>query len=134
FPKVLKASPLIRAWLRRLAGAGVEFRFRHTWRGWDEGSLLFDSPAGRVLVNADAAILALGGASWPRLGSDGGWVETLASAGIAVRALRPANCGFAVNWSALFRDRFEGAPLKRIALSFGGVTVRGEAVITRGGI
>jgi uncharacterized flavoprotein (TIGR03862 family) len=135
FPKVLKASPLLRAWLRRLAGAGVEFKFRHRWLGWGEGgSLLFQTPSGRVSFEADATILALGGASWPRLGSDGGWVDVLASSGIAVTPLRPANSGFTVNWSDIFRGRFEGQPLKRIALSFGRHTVRGEALITRNGI
>jgi uncharacterized flavoprotein (TIGR03862 family) len=135
FPKTLKASPLLRAWLRRLAGAGVEFRFRHRWLGWDEGSaLLFETPDGRDGVKPDATILALGGASWPRLGSDGGWVDVLTSSGVAVTPLRPANSGFTVNWSGIFRDRFEGQPLKRIALSFGPKTVRGEAMITRSGL
>lgn len=135
FPKALKASPLLRAWLRRLSSAGVEFKFRHRFIGWGEGdALLFEAPGGRVSVKPDATILALGGASWPRLGADGGWVDTLASAGIAVTPLRPANSGFIVNWSEVFRTRFEGQPLKRIALSFGGQTVRGEAMITQNGI
>src|SRR3954447_5074518 len=109
FPKVLKASPLLRAWLRRLAGAGVEFKFRHRWLGWGDGNtLLFETPSGRVSIEADATILALGGASWPRLGSDGGWANALDSSGIAVTPLRPANSGFIVNWSDIFRDRFEG--------------------------
>src|SRR5882724_5084527 len=85
FPKSLKASPLLRAWLRRLAAAGVEFKFRHRWIGWGEGgSLLFDTAAGRIGTDADATVLALGGASWPRLGSDGGWTDTLAAAGVIV--------------------------------------------------
>ena len=135
FPKAFKTSPLLRAWLRRLDGAGVAFKLRHHWLGWDErGDALFDAPEGRVSVHADGAVLALGGASWPRLGSDGGWVEVLANAGIAVAPLRPANCGFVVHWSDLFRDRFEGQPLKRIGLSFGGQSVRGEALITRQGL
>jgi uncharacterized flavoprotein (TIGR03862 family) len=121
--------------LRRLDGAGVAFKLRHHWLGWDErGDALFDAPEGRVSVHADAVVLALGGASWPRLGSDGGWVDVLANAGIAVAPLRPANCGFVVHWSDLFRDRFEGQPLKRIELSFGGQSVRGEALITRQGL
>ncbi|HEY2135769.1 MAG TPA: TIGR03862 family flavoprotein, partial [Xanthobacteraceae bacterium] len=129
FPKAFKASPLLRAWLRRLGGAGVTLRLRHHWVGWDDGGgLVFDGPAGPVSVRADATILALGGASWPRLGSDGGWVAALA--GVAVAPLRPANCGFIAGWSEVFRDRFQGQPLKRIAISFGGQTVRGEAVIT----
>jgi uncharacterized flavoprotein (TIGR03862 family) len=135
FPKVLKASPLLRAWLRRLGGAGVEFKFRHRWLGWGDGNtLLFETPSGRVSFEADATILALGGASWPRLGSDGGWVDALGASGVAVTPLRPANSGFIVSWSEIFRDRFEGQPLKRIALSFGQQVVRGEALITRNGI
>ena len=135
FPKSFKTSPLLRAWLRRLDAAGVRFAFRHRWTGWDEyGAAAFETPQGRVTVPCDATILALGGASWPRLGSDGAWAETLATLGVKVRPLRPANCGFAVDWSAVFRDRFEGQPLKRIELSFAGSTVKGEAIITRTGI
>jgi uncharacterized flavoprotein (TIGR03862 family) len=135
FPKSFKTSPLLRAWLRRLGGAGVEFKLRHHWTGWDEhGAALFDTPNGRVAVEASAVVLALGGASWPRLGSDGGWVNILAEAGIAIAPLRPANCGFVVNWSEIFRERFEGQPLKRIELSFGGQSVRGEAIVTRQGL
>jgi uncharacterized flavoprotein (TIGR03862 family) len=135
FPKSLKASPLLRAWLRRLAAANVGFAFRHRWIGWDaSGGLQFDAPGGRVSVNADAAVLALGGASWPRLGSDGGWIDALTRAGVAIAPLRPANCGFIANWSDIFRDRFEGQPLKRIELTFHGRRARGEAIITRGGL
>ena len=135
FPKSLKASPLLRAWLRRLAAAGVGFAFRHHWIGWDtSGRLQFDAPDGHVGIDADAIVLALGGASWPRLGSDGGWIDALTRAGVAVAPLRPANCGFIANWSDVFRDRFEGQPLKRIELSFRGERVRGEAVITRNGL
>jgi uncharacterized flavoprotein (TIGR03862 family) len=96
--------------------------------------LLFQTPDGRGNVEARATVLALGGASWPRLGSDGAWVETLGGKGVTISPLRPANCGFTVAWSDIFRDRFEGHPLKGIALSFGPHTVRGEAVITRTGI
>ncbi|WP_375781136.1 TIGR03862 family flavoprotein [Bradyrhizobium sp. ma5] len=135
FPKVFKASPLLRAWLRRLDAAGVAFAFRHRWIGWDEiGGLLFATPDGPRVVNADASVLALGGASWPRLGSDGTWTVTVAAKGIAVAPMRPANSGFAVAWSDVFRDRFEGQPLKGIALTIGPHTVRGEAVVTRTGI
>ena len=135
FPKTMKASPLLRAWLRRLATAGVAFKFRHRWLRWtDDGALLFESKGARVAVRADATILALGGASWPRLGSDGAWAETLSQAGVAIAPLRPSNCGFVAEWSDVFRDRFEGQPLKRIALSFGGEVVRGEALITHAGI
>jgi uncharacterized flavoprotein (TIGR03862 family) len=135
FPKSLKASPLLRAWLRRLDASGVQFSLRHRWAGWDnEGRLRFRIPEGESAVQASATVLALGGASWPRLGSDGGWVETLEAKDVRVSPLKPANCGFKVAWSDIFRDRFEGAPLKGIALSFGGRSVRGEAVITRDGI
>lgn len=135
FPKAFKTSPLLRAWLRRLGGAGVEFKLRHHWIGWDvRGQATFDTPAERVAVQADAWVLALGGASWPRLGADGGWVDILAADGIAVAPLRPANCGFLANWSDIFRDRFEGQPLKRIELSFGGQSVRGEVIVTRQGL
>ena len=135
FPHAFKASPLLRAWLRRLAAMGVQFALRHRWTGWDEsGRLLFQAPDGPRNVEARATVLALGGASWPRLGSDGAWVETLGAKGVTISPLRPANCGFTVAWSDIFRDRFEGHPLKGIALSFGPHTVRGEAVITRTGI
>jgi uncharacterized flavoprotein (TIGR03862 family) len=136
FPRAMKASPLLRAWISRLAGMGVRFALRRRWTGWDDaGALRFAGP-GRAAnsVAADAAILALGGASWPRLGSDGRWVEILGARGIAVSPLRPANCGFAVAWSEHFRHRFAGTPLKRIALRFAGATVRGEAMVTANGI
>ncbi len=135
FPKAMKASPLLRAWLGRLGAAGVQVKLRHEWRGWDdEGRLLLHSEKGPVTVAADAVVLALGGASWSRLGSDGGWVGALTGAGISVAPLQPANCGFLVPWTEVFRSRFEGEPLKRIALSCGAESVRGEAVITRAGL
>ena len=135
FPEAFKASPLLRAWLRRLDSIGVQFALRHRWTGWqDDGRLLFATPDGPRAVDADATVLALGGASWPRLGSDGGWVETLAAKGVTISPLRPANCGFTVAWSDIFRDRFEGQPLKGAAFSFGGHVLRGEAVMTRTGI
>jgi len=135
FPEAFKASPLLRAWLRRLNENGVGFAFRHRWLGWDEeGSLRFDTPNGIVAIQSDAAVLALGGGSWPRMGSDGGWVETLRAKGIALAPLQSANSGFQITWSEGFRERFAGVPLKRIALSIGGESVRGEAVIARYGI
>jgi len=135
FPQAFKASPLLRAWLRRLDGLGVQLALRHRWTGWDDdGRLLLATPDGRRGVDARTTVLALGGASWPRLGSDGAWVETLTAKGVVVSPLRPANSGFTVAWSDLFKDRFEGQPLKGIALSFGAHTVRGEAMITRTGI
>jgi uncharacterized flavoprotein (TIGR03862 family) len=135
FPKTFKASPLLRAWLRRLDSMGVHFALRHRWIGWDRNSgLLFQTPDRQHVIEAGATVLALGGASWPRLGSDGSWVETLAAKGVGVSQLRPANSGFTVPWSDVFRDRFEGQPLKGVALTFGAHTVRGEAIITRAGI
>jgi uncharacterized flavoprotein (TIGR03862 family) len=135
FPQAFKASPLLRAWLRRLDTMDVRLMLRHRWSGWNnDGYLLFQTPAGQLALDARATVLALGGASWPRLGSDGAWVETLAARGVTISPLRPANCGFTVAWSEVFRNRFEGHPLKGVALSFGQHTVRGEAMVTRTGI
>ena len=135
FPKALKASPLLRAWLRRLDAMGVSFSMRHRWIGLDDsGRVSFQTPDGQRVIAADATVLALGGASWPRLGSDGSWTETLRARGASISPLKPSNCGFTVNWSDIFRERFEGEPLKGITLAFGGRNVRGEAVITRAGI
>jgi uncharacterized flavoprotein (TIGR03862 family) len=135
FPKTFKASPLLRAWLRRLDSTGVQFAFQHRWTGWDaKGRLQFQTPDGALAIAPSATVLALGGASWPRLGSDGAWVAGLAAKGVAVSTLRPANSGFTVAWSDVFRDRFEGQPLKGVALTIGAHTVRGEAMITRSGI
>jgi uncharacterized flavoprotein (TIGR03862 family) len=135
FPKAMKASPLLRAWLRRLDAMGVRIATRHRWTGWGaDGALVFATPEGERRVAADVTVLALGGGSWPKLGSDGAWVAILRAQGIEVRDLRPANCGFLSPWSELFRGRFEGAPLKRVALTFAGETVRGEIVITQGGL
>jgi len=130
FPRAMKASPLLRAWIRRLESLGVRFVSRAQWTGWDAtGALTF---ADGSSYGADAVVLALGGASWPRLGADGGWTALLPD--IEIAPLRPANCGFAVAWSATFRSRYAGTPLKRIALSFAGRRIEGEAVITAQGI
>lgn len=130
FPKALKASPLLRAWLARLAERGVEFRLRQEWTGWNaEGDLTFKSGE---TAHPKATILALGGASWPKLGSDGRWTALLA--GTEIAPLQPANCGFQVAWSEVFREGFAGTPLKALALSFGGRTVRGEMMLTAAGI
>jgi hypothetical protein len=135
FPRSMKASPLLRAWLGRLAAGGVAFRMRRRWMGWDAaGALRFEAPTGTECHAADATVLALGGASWPRLGSDGAWTAILRERGVAVLPLRPANCGFAVPWSPHFRARFPGTPLKTIALTFGEARVRGEAMVTAAGI
>ncbi len=132
FPVAMKASPLLRAWLARLDAGGVRWRTRHRWAGWDtEGSLRFDTPEGLRLEHPAATILALGGASWPRLGSDARWTPHLAN---AVAPFRPANCGFLVNWSAHLRERFAGRPLKRLAIRFSSDRVQGEALITTHGL
>jgi uncharacterized flavoprotein (TIGR03862 family) len=133
FPRAMKASPLLRAWLTRLATQGVVLRTRHRWLGiTPDGGLRIAAPEGDVVEHPHATVLALGGASWPRLGSDGGWTGLLP--GVAIAPFRPANMGFAVAWSDHLRTRFAGTPLKRIALSFGGETVRGEAMLTAQGI
>lgn len=135
FPRSFKTSPVLRAWLRRLQELGVEMKLRHDWQGWDAlGALVFATPEGARAVKTDATLLSLGGASWPRLGATGTWQQILAARGIEVSPLRPANCGFVVEWSTVFRERFEGQPVKPVTLSFEGETVRGEFVITAQGI
>ena len=136
FPRAMKASPLLRAWLGRLADQGVQVRTRHRWNGWTaDGALAFSGPDGEsITAQAEVTILALGGASWPRLGSDGGWTDLLAARGVAIRPLLPANSGFTVAWSELFRSRFAGAPLKNAAFTHDGRRVRGEAVVTGYGL
>jgi uncharacterized flavoprotein (TIGR03862 family) len=130
FPKAMKASPLLRAWLGRLADLGVVMRTRSRWTGWADGGLRFDTPGGEQIERPDAVVLALGGASWPRLGSDGawtGWIE-------GVEPFRPANGGLNVAWSPAFVERFAGQPLKSAGFTFGDRTVRGEAMIARYGV
>ena len=141
FPSDLKAAPLLRAWLHRLRESGVRFHRRSRWLGWDDsGALRFAGADGEFSVTVAAAVLALGGASWPQLGSDGGWVRLLAQRGIDIAPLRPANCGFDVGgWTAVFAERFAGQPVKPVALHFHGQSGRafsrkGEFVITASGI
>jgi len=132
FPRVMKASPLLRAWLRRLEEFVVGLRMRHRWTGWDaSGVLCFATPDGTERIAPDATILALGGASWPRLGSNAAWTAYLPG---LVTPFQPANCGFAADWSAHLRDRFAGQPLKRVVLRFGADQVAGEAMITANGL
>lgn len=132
FPKVMKASPLLRNWLQRLESLGVAFHLGLEWQGWTpDGKLAFSN--GRI-VEASATLLALGGASWPRLGSDGSWVDILAAKGVDIAPLRPANSGFNVAWSEVFKTKFAGAPLKAVALTAGGRTQRGEAMVTAAGL
>jgi uncharacterized flavoprotein (TIGR03862 family) len=140
FPKDLKAAPLLRAWLRRLRQGGVRFHMRHRWSGWDEqGALSFATSEGDLSVQADAVVLALGGGSWPKLGSDGGWVPLLAERGIHIAPLQPANCGFDVGWSEHFRTKFAGHPVKSVAIVMRNDTCAeswhpGEFVITETGV
>ncbi|WP_310541579.1 TIGR03862 family flavoprotein [Phenylobacterium sp.] len=132
FPRSLKASPLLRAWLARLDAQGVRFRTRMTWSGWTEdGALLFENGE---TVRPSATVLALGGASWAKLGSDGAWATFLARQGVELAPFEPANGGFAVNWSPVFKERFAGQPLKAIAVTHGRRTVRGEAVVAAYGV
>lgn len=135
FPRSFKATPLLRAWLGRLAAAGVTLHARHAWRGWTEdGRLLFETPEGPLTLAPAATVLALGGASWPRLGSDGAWRSLLKEKGVRVTDFAPANMGIRVTWSEPYRTHFAGAPLKRIALGIDGVRVRGEAMVTEEGL
>jgi hypothetical protein len=134
FPKAMKASPLLRAWLERLNRQNVQFRLRHDWRGWSDAALHFRTLDGEIAEIHDVTLLALGGASWPRLGADGGWAALLAERGVEIAPLRPANMGFNVGWSEIFLTRFAGQPLKNVVLRFGGNTARGDAMITRYGI
>jgi uncharacterized flavoprotein (TIGR03862 family) len=138
FPRAMKASPLLRAWLGRLNELGVEVRTRSRWVGLrrndDRLEWVFGSPEGERVETPDAVVLALGGASWPRLGSDGAWRDWLEGEGVAVEPFRPSNVGFDVAWSEVFADRFAGEPLKPLALTHEDRTVRGEAMVTRYGL
>lgn len=140
FPREMKAAPLLRAWLHRLRGSGVRIHARHRWTGWNEtGALVFETHAGEKTVNADATVLALGGGSWPRLGSDGEWLPWLRGKGVDVKPLLPSNCGFETAWSDHFRERFAGAPVKQVNMSFPAlsgesVSRRGEFIVTESGI
>lgn len=154
FPTEMKAAPLLRAWLHRLrhpqVGGGVQFHMRHRWLGWDDGCMVFGRSEGRapLKVKARATLLALGGGSWPRLGSDGSWTALLAQQGVDVAALQPANCGFDVlgrdgaGWSEHFRTRFAGEPLKSVAVALDGASAeddapwyrKGEFVVTQTGV
>lgn len=133
FPKVMKASPLLRAWLKRLDAQGAELRTRWRWQGWQDRRALFETPDGRTDLSAKATILALGGASWSRLGSDGRWTEVLENEGIAMAPFQPANVGLAVNWSPQMAKHF-GTPVKGVAIRTGPRTQRGEFVISSEGL
>jgi uncharacterized flavoprotein (TIGR03862 family) len=137
FPRDMKAAPLLRAWLQRLRALGVQFHMRHRWVGWaGDGALRFDTPQGEMALKPDALVLALGGASWSRLGSDGAWVELLRQRGVALAPLRPSNCGFELDWSEHFASRHAGQALKSVAIELPGTPwrQRGEFVVSRYGI
>ena len=139
FPVGMKASPLLRAWLKRLDASGVKVHLRHRWNGkvvkeQNGLSVEFETPDGIKIIKADAVVLALGGGSWRRLGSDGAWVDWLSQAGVKVEALRPSNCGFDVEWSSVFKEKFDGHPVKSVVLSFGEFHQQGEFIITKEGV
>ncbi|CUX69622.1 MULTISPECIES: TIGR03862 family flavoprotein [Agrobacterium] len=134
FPRVMKASPLLRAWLVRLEAQGVTIRTRHRWTGFSGDRLVFATPDGEVIIKADAVLMALGGASWPRLGSDAAWVPVLAAKGVEIAPFRPANCGFDVDWSEIFRQRFAGEAVKSTVTMSPAGAFQGEFVITKHGI
>ncbi len=147
FPTGMKASPLLRAWLTRLNASNVTFHLRHKWTGFlppqlalaardgEESMVMkFVTPDGEVTVKPDAVVLALGGGSWRRLGSDGAWVDWLKQAGAEVEALRPSNCGFDVEWSEHFREKYDGYPIKSVILSFGEFRQQGEFIVTKEGV
>jgi uncharacterized flavoprotein (TIGR03862 family) len=134
FPRAMKASPLLRSWLRYLEQLGVEILTRHRWTGFAEEGLRIEGPEGGTTIRPDATVLALGGASWPRLGSDAAWTDWLSAKGIAIAPLRPANCGFDVDWSHVMRDGFAGAPVKAVTATSTAGTYPGEFVISTRGI
>ncbi|MCR6501543.1 TIGR03862 family flavoprotein [Shinella sp. CPCC 101442] len=134
FPKVMKASPLLRAWRARLEKQNVDIRVRHRWTGFAEGGLRVETPDGEAVMAFDAVLLALGGASWPRLGSDAAWVSALVEKGVGIAPFRPANCGFDVEWSTGFVEKFAGAPVKGVTAQSAAGTISGEFVVSKTGI
>lgn len=134
FPKAMKASPLLRRWISRLTDCGAIFRTGWRWQGWDSDLLVFSTPDGIRRVDAQVVVLALGGASWPRLGSDAAWVPWLLRRGVEVARFRPSNMGFDVEWSPAFRERFAGTPVKAVEISLSGRSLRGEFAVTATGV
>lgn len=134
FPESFKASPLLRSWIKRLEHQGVRFLLNHEWIGWEGQALIFNTVKGQVEIIPDATLLALGGASWPRLGSDGAWVNILHKDNVKIARLQPANCGFCVDWSDVFSKKFVGQPLKTITASFLDHKIHGEIMIAAKGI
>lgn len=135
FPKSMKTSPLLRNWLRKLDNLGVKFFPNHQWLGFDNQDLIFKNRENNLIhEKSDATLLALGGASWPQLGSNGKWVDILSNYDVKIAKLEPANCGFMVNWSDYFKQKFAGTPLKSIAITHNNITHKGEFIITKNGI
>lgn len=134
FPESFKASPLLRSWIARLEAQGVQFNMEHDWQGWEGDALIFHAGSEGKPIHADAVLLAMGGASWPRLGSDGSWMDSLQKRGVAVSSFQPSNCGFVIDWSEHFRERFSGQPLKSIALKIDGGEIHSEIMIDKKGI
>ena len=135
FPKSMKTSPLLRSWLRKLDNLGVKFFPNHQWLGFDNQDLIFKNRENNLIhEKSDATLLALGGASWPQLGSNGKWVDILSNYDVKIAKLEPANCGFIVNWSDYFKQKFAGTPLKSIAITHNNITHKGEFIITKNGI
>ena len=134
FPESFKASPLLRAWIKRLDQQNVIFKLNHNWLGWKKDNLIFKTKSGIIYIESHMTILSLGGASWPNLGSDGSWVKILKDQNIEVSNLQPSNCGFMVEWSKIFSKRFEGKSLKSVSLSFQDKNILGEFIITKNGV
>ena len=134
FPESFKASPLLRAWLARLKNQNVILKINHDWQGWENNNLIFNTKNGKFITKSDFTILSLGGASWPKLGSNGSWVKILEAQGAKVSILQPSNCGFFVEWTKKFSKRFEGKSLKPVLLSFKDKRVKGEFIITKNGV
>ena len=134
FPQSFKSSPLLRAWLGRLEKQNVIFKLNHDWLGWDQNNLIFKTKNGKIAVPSNTTILSLGGASWPKLGSDGSWVKILEREGVKISPLQPSNCGFVTEWSVVFSKKFEGKSLKSITLSFQDKKKHGELIITKNGV
>ncbi len=136
FPKAFKASPLLRAWLHRLNDMGVKLHLRTNWQGWDPESnnLMFMGPNGALQAQAGTTVLALGGTSWPKLGSNGEWQQALRDKAVKLEPFRPSNCGFNIKWSDYFRERYAGEPIKNCILNFAGTSAKGDVMVTANGI
>ena len=134
FPKSFKASPLLRSWLYKLKNQDVEMKNNHDWIGWDDNKLIFKTETTNIIVDPNITLLALGGLSWPKLGSDGSWIKILKKDNIKISKIQPTNCGFFVKWSNIFKNRFAGYPIKSIELSFKDQKIKGEFIITKEGI